>query len=73
MTDPSEPVHARARKQRRIALTILGVFILWAVVQFAGARLGLPLRWVALIDLAVLAILGWAVVSAFGLWRTRKE
>lgn len=73
MTEPSQTLRDRARRQRRIAVTILGAFAVWAAAQFVGARLGVPARWIALLDLAALAVLGWAVVSALGLWRTRKE
>jgi len=69
MNDPARTM----RTQRRIGAAILGTFVLWGAVQFLGARLGLPVRWVALIDLAALAVLGWAVWSALRLWRNRKE
>ncbi|UWQ22832.1 DUF5337 domain-containing protein [Jannaschia sp. W003] len=69
----SDPARHAATQQRRIGAVILGTFALWIAVQFAASRLGWPVRWVALADLAALAALGWAVVMAVGLWRTRKE
>lgn len=62
-----------ASRQRRIATVILGTLAVWAVVQFLAARFDWPIRWAALVDLAALAGLGWAVVMAVGLWRARKE
>ncbi|KIT15814.1 DUF5337 domain-containing protein [Jannaschia aquimarina] len=69
MTDPAEI----ARKQRRIAAVILGAMALWIVALFLGQALGLPPRVAGLIDLAVLAVLGWAIFMALRLWRARKE
>ena len=73
MSGATDTPSIRARRQRRIAATILATFAAWAVVQFAGARLGLPIRWMGLIDLVVLAVLGSALWMLVGLWRTRKE
>ena len=73
MTGSSDRLRERARAQRRIGATILVTFVVWAVVQFAGARFGMTLRWAGLVDLVALAVLGWAVVMTLGLWRTRKE
>ena len=73
MSDPADLVPSRLRRQRRIGAAMLAAFVVWGVVQFAGARLGMATRWVALVDLATLAVLGWAVVAALGLWRSRKE
>ena len=72
---PTSPTKAAEtmRRQRRIGAVILGTFLLWGLVQFAGAWFDWPVRWVALVDLAALAVLGWAVVMAVGLWRGRKE
>ncbi|MEM9795126.1 MAG: DUF5337 family protein [Pseudomonadota bacterium] len=73
MTGPSQHDMAIARRQRRIGMVILGTFVTWALAQFVGARLGLPLRWIALVDLAALAALGWALVLTYGVWRMRRE
>ena len=64
---------ARARKQRRIATLILGTFALWVFVQFMAGQLGWPVRLVALIDLAALALLGVGLWMAWGLLRAPKE
>ncbi|WP_308917543.1 DUF5337 family protein [Jannaschia sp. LMIT008] len=73
MTGPQQRSADVARRQRRIATLILGTFVTWAVVQFAAARLDWPLRWVGLIDLIALAVLGYACWQAVRLWRDRKE
>ena len=77
MNAPSEQDRARlvdrARKQRRIAVLILGTFVTWAVVQFLAAQFGWPLRWVGLIDLIALALLGVGLWMAWGLLRARRE
>ncbi|MBM2576192.1 DUF5337 domain-containing protein [Jannaschia sp. Os4] len=70
MTAPDDLT--RARRARTLALTIVGTFAAWMIVQALGATYGWPARWVALFDLAALAVLGWAVVAGILMWRARR-
>ncbi|WP_299836605.1 DUF5337 domain-containing protein [uncultured Jannaschia sp.] len=70
----SAPDHRKAvARSRVVGGVIVGTALIWMVAQFAGARLGIPVRWMVLIDLAALAAMVWAMIVAVGLWRARRD
>ena len=73
MSAPTRTQIDRARTQRRIAATLLATFLVWMAAQFLGARMGLSVRAMGLVDLVALAVFGWALWMLVGLWRTRTE
>jgi hypothetical protein len=62
-----------ARQGRIAALVIAGSMLFWLAAQFVGPKLGLPVRYAVLIDLAVLAALFWAMVVTIQIWRKRRD
>jgi hypothetical protein len=73
MTGPSPRQEEIARRQRRVALIIVGTLVLWLPFQALGAYAGVPVRWMALADLVALAALAWALIAMVGIWRLRRE
>ncbi len=70
----SAPDHSKAAARSRVVGgVIVGTALIWMVAQFGGARLGVPVRWMVLIDLAALAAMVWAMIVAVGLWRARRD
>ncbi len=72
MAQPDKEEMARARQARLAAIVIAVTMLLWLAAQFVGGRLGLPVRFVFLFDLAALAAFFWALVVAFQIWRARQ-
>ena len=72
MTTPRDQDSAIAARSRRVGAVIAATIVGWLVLQYAGARLGLPVRLMGLADLAVLGVLAWAIIVAAGLWRARR-
>lgn len=69
----SDPQEARSARQGRIAaLVIAGAGSLWVLAQVFGADLGITLRYMILVDLAVMAALVWALVVAYQVWQQRR-
>ena len=72
MAQPDKEELALARQARLAAIVIAVTMLLWLAAQFVGGRLGLPVRFVFLFDLAALAAFFWALVVAFQIWRARQ-
>jgi hypothetical protein len=68
-----DKARATARKARMVAIVIVVTMLLWMGVQALGGRLGWPVRFVFLFDLAALAAFFWALVVSFQIWRDRRE
>lgn len=63
-----------ARQQgRRLALLIAGTALAYIGVQAVGVSLSWSTRTMGFFDLAALAVFGWALVSAFLIWRSRRN
>ena len=61
-------------KQGRLtALVIAGSVCLWLIVNAVGPQFGLTVRYAILADLIVLAVLFWALVNCFFIWRGRQN
>lgn len=75
---PADPEHseteARRRGQIRTAAIVMAVtMVLWMGASFLGGRLGLPVRFAFLIDLAAIAALVWALFVTYWVWKARRE
>ena len=63
-----------AMKQGRLtALVIAGSVCLWLIANAVGPKFGLTMRYAILADLSVLAVLFWALVNCFFIWRRRQN
>ncbi|NNU81835.1 DUF5337 domain-containing protein [Halovulum dunhuangense] len=62
------------RRQVRLGLIVtIGAFVAWMVLQFLGGQLGLPARFVFLLDLACIAALVFALLVLFKAWRASQN
>ena len=60
-------------KQARLAAIVIAVTgVVWLLAVSFGGQLGLPVRYVFLIDLAALAAFFFALVLLFRVWRARR-
>ncbi len=73
MTEDSDHDRDDARQARLISIVIALTMILWMALQWLGGELGLPSRYVFLIDLFALAGFLWALIVAWQLWRKRRH
>ncbi|MGB3556172.1 MAG: DUF5337 family protein [Jannaschia sp.] len=73
MTGPSSRDILIARRQRNVALVILGTFAVWLPMQWIGAWADVPTRWMALVDFAALGLLAWALIMLLRVRRMRRE
>lgn len=69
-TDPEE--QARVMQARTAAIVVAATMVLWIGANFAGRQMGLPVRYVFLIDFVALAAFFWALVVGVRLWRARQ-
>ncbi len=70
MTDKDK--HSGA--QTRLASIVIAVTMLgWMAVSFLGGKLGLPVRYAFLADLAAMAAFLWALIVLFRVWRQRQQ
>ena len=59
-------------KQARLAAIVIAVTgVVWLLAVSFGGQLGLPVRFVFLIDLAALAAFFFALAILFRVWRVR--
>ena len=73
MSEQSAADKALARRGRLAAVVIAGTMVLWLVLQWLGGRLGLPERYVFLLDLFALAGFLWALIVTWQIWRKRRD
>jgi Family of unknown function (DUF5337) len=71
MASTPKPDHI-ARKQRRVAIVLVGTMIGWIGVQWLGGVMGWQARYAFLFDLAALAGFLWALVVTYQIWRARR-
>ncbi|MGI9393404.1 MAG: DUF5337 domain-containing protein [Boseongicola sp.] len=64
---------ALARQARLVSIVIAGTMVLWVALQWLGGRLGLPERYVFLLDLFALAGFLWALIVTLQIWRRRRD
>jgi len=73
MSEQSSNQKALLRQGRLVAVVIAGTMILWVALQWLGGRLGLPERYVFLLDLFALAGFLWALIVTWQIWRKRRD
>ena len=73
MADPSDTDRILARQARLVSIVIALTMVGWMVAQWAGGQLGLPDRYVFLVDLFALAGFLWALIVTWQIWRKRRE
>ena len=61
------------RKARLAAIVIVVAMGIWMAGQFLGGLMGLPVRFVFLLDFAALAAFFWALVVLFQVWCARQS
>ena len=71
MTDKADQL-ALAKQARLAAIVIAVTGVVWLLAVSFGGQLGLPVRFVFLIDLAALAAFFFALVLLFRVWRARQ-
>ena len=72
MTERSETDQALGRQARLVSIVIAVTMILWMAAQWLGGKLGLPERYVFLVDLFALAGFLWALIVTWQIWRKRR-
>ena len=60
---------SHTRTGKTAALVVAGAGLLWLVAQWLGGELGVPIRYMVLIDLFAMAAMAWAVIVGVSLWR----
>jgi hypothetical protein len=60
------------RQVRVAAIVMAATMVLWIAGQFIGGQLGLPVRYVFLLDLAAIAALVWALAVTYFVWKARR-
>jgi hypothetical protein len=73
MTGPDPRDRLIESRSRTIGAVILATIGLWVLVQYLGARYGVPARWMGLADLAALGALAWAVIVAIRTFVRRNK
>ena len=73
MNDGLEPDKMLARQARVVSIVIAATMVGWMIAQWAGGRLGLPDRYVFLVDLFALAGFLWALIVTWQIWRKRRD
>lgn len=64
----------RLVRQVRLAAIVMAVtMVLWVAGQYIGGQLGLPVRFVFLLDLAAIAALVWSLVVTYWVWKARRS
>ncbi|NQZ72782.1 MAG: DUF5337 family protein [Dinoroseobacter sp.] len=71
MTNKADQL-ALAKQARLAAIVIAVTGVVWLLAVSFGGQLGLPVRFVFLIDLAALAAFFFALVLLFRVWRARQ-
>ncbi|WP_297776268.1 DUF5337 domain-containing protein [uncultured Roseovarius sp.] len=62
-----------ARKGRTVGVVIAATMLIWMAVQWLGAQMEWPIRFVFLFDLAAIAAFVWALVVTYQIWRMRRD
>lgn len=73
MSDGTDMDKTLARQARLVSIVIAATMVGWMAAQWAGGRLGLPDRYVFLVDLLALAGFLWALIVTWQIWRKRRD
>ena len=69
----SQKDHIQAKKGRTASLVIAGAMLIWIGMQWAAVQLDISIRYMLLLDLAVMAAMVWSLVVTFQIWRARRD
>ncbi|WP_226780551.1 DUF5337 domain-containing protein [Oceaniglobus trochenteri] len=72
MNDRPDPELSLARQQRAAGFAIAGAVVIWMILQFAGSQGLVTTRVLFLFDFAALAVMVWALVVTYRVWRKRR-
>jgi hypothetical protein len=61
------------RSPQVLAVAIIAAFLGWMAATWIGGAIGLPPGLALVLDVVCLGVLGWALVSLIGIWRTRRN
>ena len=61
------------RQVRLAAVVMAATMVIWVAGQFIGGRMGWPVRYAFLLDLAAIAALVWALIVTYWVWKARRE
>jgi len=65
---------AELKAQTRLAAIVIAVAMLgWMAFNFLGGKMGLPVRFAFLGDLAAIAAFLWAMIVLLRVWRERQQ
>ena len=67
-----DPDNRNVRQIRLVAIVMTLTMVLWMGAQVLGGRLGLPVRYVFLFDLAAIAALVWALIMTYQVHKVRR-
>ena len=73
MTENSGSEKSVARQARIVSIVIAATMVGWMGAQWVGGQLGLPERYVFLVDLFALAGFLWALIVTWQIWRKRRD
>lgn len=73
MSDDTDKEKRLSRQARTVSIVIAATMVLWMGAQWLGGQLGLPARFVFLVDLFALAGFLWALIVTWQIWRQRRE
>ncbi|MBF9045230.1 hypothetical protein HKCCE4037_17945 [Rhodobacterales bacterium HKCCE4037] len=68
-----EAERRRVRQIRLAAIVMAATMVLWMGAQLLGGRLGLPVQYAFLFDLAAIGALVWALVVTYWVWKERRQ
>ncbi|MBT8418359.1 MAG: DUF5337 domain-containing protein [Silicimonas sp.] len=73
MDDGADIEKILARQTRLVSIVIAATMIGWMGAQWLGGQIGLPDRFVFLVDLFALAGFLWALIVTWQIWRKRRD
>jgi len=73
MSRQTESDLSLARQQRAAGFAIAGAMLGWMGLQYLGAQGHITARVLFLFDFATLAVMVWALVVTYRVWRQRRD
>lgn len=68
-----KPTDTKSGQIRLAAAVIIITMLCWMGATWIGGKIGLPVRYAFLFDLAALAAFFWALIVLFLVWRQRQR
>ncbi|CUH32600.1 hypothetical protein JSE7799_00944 [Jannaschia seosinensis] len=73
MKVPSDQDIALALRSRRVAIVLIAGALIFVLGEAIGAYYAVPGRWMGLFEIAMLAVMGWAIWETVTIWRLRRD